>query len=415
MKDSRETERLVSAYLDTLSVPDGAKVDEKVLTDALASMQKTIRQQAAHTSRLTWRTIMTSRASKLAAAVVVIAVVLSFTVFDIFTKPAWALEQAIEALNGLRAVHMTGAFPGSTAEIWMRCNPAQTQSTDVMIQWSYGATTWVKDGSTYHYEAGQNKVYVEPAVTAGTSPWLGPELLELLGKADGAQVLRGKDPATGRDCITLVSSIWDVQGPKTFVIEFDAQTKLPVSFKQWPNLDRSGPPAFEAFKITYHKELPDRLFEARIPGNANHAEKPLTIPDENVGVLSDPDDGISTESLSQQEACEQVLRATYQAVIDGDLPQLKRLCPLCRNRGDDFLRSFVLRAGKNDQVVEIVKIGQIFKTGQTKLGPIVAVPAIVRCKDGTKVEEKMIVQFRAIAGKSSCVVHGPYGLPREIE
>jgi hypothetical protein len=45
----------------------------------------------------------------------------------------------------------------------------------------------------------------------------------------------------------------------------------------------------------------------------------------------------------------------------------------------------------------------------------VAVPAIVRCKDGRRVEEKMTVQFRNIGSKPSCVVHGPYGLPREIE
>jgi DNA-directed RNA polymerase specialized sigma24 family protein len=34
---------------------------------------------------------------------------------------------------------------------------------------------------------------------------------------------------------------------------------------------------------------------------------------------------------------------------------------------------------------------------------------------GRKREDKMIVQFRNLGGTSSCVVHGPYGMPRELD
>ena len=66
-------------------------------------------------------------------------------------------------------------------------------------------------------------------------------------------------------------------------------------------------------------------------------------------------------------------------------------------------------------IVEIVKIGQIRRTGHSPLGPVAAVPTVVRLKNGKKIEEQMIVQFRQVGGAWSCVVHGPYGLPREIE
>jgi len=416
MSELRDTERLVGAYLQGLPVPEGPKVDEKVLPDALMAMQRTLGQRAAHTSRQTWRTIMTSHKTRWAtAAAAMLLVVLAITVFDRMATPAWALEQAIEALRDFRAVYIEGAFPGTRAEIWMRSNEAGTQSTDVMIRWGHGAITWVKDGSTYHYEPGQDTVYSEPAITAGASPWLGPDLLDALGKAKGSRILEGRDAATGRARATLVSSIWDVQGPKSYVVEFDAQTNLPVWLKQWSNLDRSGPPAFEAFKITYYKDLSGDPFQPDLPGRPAYVEKPLTIPDENVGLLSDAEDGMAADGLTQQEACERILRANYQAVIDGDIRQLKRLAPLCKGIGDDLLRSLVLRTGKADQIAEIVEIGQILRTGQSKLGPIAAVPVVVRLKDGTKVEEKMIFQFRTVAGRSSCVVHGPYGLARGIE
>ena len=245
--------------------------------------------------------------------------------------------------------------------------------------------------------------------------WLGPELLEMLSTAESAQTVRGKDPATGRDRIMLMCSMTDVHGAQSWIIEFDLASKLPVAFKQWQNLDRSGPPAFEAFKITYYEDLPDDMFNVRIPGNPTRVEKPLTIPEETLGLLTNPQDGISTEGMPQQEAAAAAVRTLHQAVIDQDLEQLKKICPLCQGWGDEFLRKVIFKPGRDDRIEEIVEIGAISKTGRSKVGRIAAVPVTVRLSNGKKVAEKVIVQFREIAGRPSCVVHGPYGLPYEVE
>lgn len=415
MSDSEKTERLVHAYLANLPTPDGAEVDGKVLPDALTTMQRTKNEQAAVTSRITWRTIMTSKASKLAVAAIIIAVALSLTVFDGLTQPTWALEDAIEALKDFGAVHMVGTFPGGTAEIWMRANATKTQSTNVVVRGSHGAITWTKDGATYHYEPSQNTVYYEHALTVGMAQWLGPELLEMLSTTENAEVVRGRDPATGRDRVMLLCSMIDVHGAQSWMIEFDVASKLPVAFKHWQNLDRSGPPKFDALKVTYYEELPDSVFKIQIPGHPAHVQKPLTIPDENIGMLSNPKHGMATDRMTQQEAAERIVRAMFEAVIDDDLDQLKQTCPVCEAWGDEFLRSVILRTDKDDRIVEILKIGQISETGHSKLGLIVALPISVRRQDGVKAEQKVIVQFRELGGTSSCVVHGPYGLPREIE
>ncbi|MDT8300113.1 MAG: hypothetical protein RQ760_01435 [Sedimentisphaerales bacterium] len=362
-----------------------------------------------------WRIIMKSNVSKLAAAIIIIGIVLSFFALEKFSSSAWAIEQTIEALRDLRAIHMIGTFPGGTAEIWIRANKIGTQSGDVIVRGSHGAVTWIKDGSTYHYEPSQNTVYFENAVTVGFSQWLGPELLEMLSKVDGAKIMRGRDPATGCQLATLLCSLLDSNGPQSWIIEFDIKTKLPISLKQWSNLDMSGPPAFHAFKITYYEDLPDSLFEVNIPGNPVYVEKPLAIPDENIGILSNPKKGISAEGLNRQQACEQIIQTMYNAVIEGDLDELKKLAPLSENWGDEFLNAVILRTGKVDRIVEVVKIGQIFKTGDSKIGQIVALPVVFKRVDGSIVEQNMIVQFRQLGGESSCVVHGPYGLPRELE
>ena len=415
MSESRKTEHLVSTYLANLRTPDGADVDGKVLADAVMTMRRTRDQRAAETGRITWRTIMMSRAGKLATAAVIVAAVLSLTVFDTLTKPTWALEDAIEALKNFRAVHIVGAFPGGTAEAWIRGNDAGTQSTDVVVRGSHGAITWTKEGSTYHYEPGQNTVYFEDAVTIGMTPWLGREMLEMLGTTETARVIRGKDPATGRDRVTLMCSLTDVHGPQSWIIEFDKASKLPVAIKQWPNLYRSGPPSFDAFKIIYYEDLPDDIFNVPIPNDARYVEKPLQIPEETVDVLSDPRDGMPTEGMTQQEAARKTVQALYRAVIDQDIKTLKTISPLCRNWGDEFLRKIVCKPNKDDRIVEVLEIRPIGKTGQSPLGPIAAVPVILKLTNGKKVQEQMIVQFRTLGGQSSCVVHGPYGLSRPVE
>jgi len=412
MKPENEVERFVAdTGLDT-----HAERDREILRDVLRAHDDFQQRRSQLRQPQTWRTIMRDHSRKLAtAATVLLAVVLFFAVSDWMTKPAWALQDAIDALKDFRAVHIVGAFPGGTADVWIRANTSKTQSSDVVVKGSHGTITWTQDGATYHYEPNQNTVYYEHALTLGVTQWLGPELLEMLSTAQNVEVVRGKDPATGRDRVTLLCSLIDVQGAQSWIIEFDVASKLPVAFKQWGNLDRSGPPRFDALKVTYYEDLPDSVFAVHIPGQPVYVQKPLTIPDENIGVLSDTRDGLSAEGMTQQEAAERAVRTMFQAVIDGDLATLRKMCPLCKNWGDEFLRSVLLKTGKNQRIVEILKIGPISETGHSKLGPIVALPIAVQRQDGLRAEQRVIVQFRTLGGVSSCVVHGPYGLAREIK
>lgn len=94
------------------------------------------------------------------------------------------------------------------------------------------------------------------------------------------------------------------------------------------------------------------------------------------------------------------------------------LCRIYEKYRDSLLKVAVAllndRSGAED-VLHDVFVGFAQTTGHSKLGPIVALPISVRRQDGVKAREKLIVQFRQLGGVSSCVVHGPYGLPQEIE
>lgn len=415
MSDPRNAERVLQAHFANLPTPDAGNVDEKVLADALTTMQRVKNRYAAPPSRLTWRRIMTSRLGKVAIAGLVLAVVASYGIFDSLSGPAWAIDQTIEAVKEYRAVHLVGTLPGRTFESWMRSNKSGTQSQECVGRDSNGGIAWVKNGWTYLYDPGPNTIYVEHAITQGFSQWLGPEFLEMFAKAKGAELFYGKDPATGRERVTLQCSLIDVDGPQSLRVEFDVVSKLPVSFTCWRNLDRSGVPECDATRITYYKDVPDSLFDVHIPGDPPQVAKPLTIPEENAGLLADPADGMVVGDLSQEEAAEKIVRSDYQAVIDGDLARIRQLSPLCRNWSDEMLRAVICKTGRTNRIVEILKVGPIDTTGESRLGPLVALPAVLRCADGTKIEEKMIVQFRDAGTKPSCVVYGPYGLARELE
>jgi len=413
MRPAKDVKRLIK----NVPIHTNIQKDDEVLNEVLNVLETSKQAHSAGVEPSIWRIIVKSKASKFVAAIIVVVVVVSFFAFESLTSPTWALEQSIEALKDYGAIHLVlvGDFPGGKTEIWMRANKSRSYSTDVVVKGGHGAITWTRDGSTYHYEPGQNTIYFEEALTIGMAQWFGPKLLELLASAENVKVIHGKDQETGRDRVIMKCSMIDVLGPQSWIIEFDVASKLPIAYKHWQNLDRSGPPSFEAFKVIYYETLPDSIFEVRIPDDAKYVEKELKVLDETLEGLDNPEDGISAEGMTQQEAAGKVVRVLYQAAIDQDIDGLKSICPMCRNWGDEFLRKIVFRSDKEDRITEIVEIGQICKAGHSRLGTIVAVPTVYRQANGTRVAEKMIVQFRQLDGESSCVVHGPYGLPRELE
>jgi hypothetical protein len=386
--------------------------DAKVLDDVMKAMEESKKQPAIKPN--IWGIIMQNRITKYSSAAAVLIVLLYLFTGNL-GRTAWAFEQAIEAVKDYKAVYMEGTLPDGAFECWGRTDETGEQSSDFTVKTSNGIIAWVKDGSTYFFIPAEDKVYYEKGVTTGFSQWLGSDLLEMLGSIKSTKVMYGKDSKTGRERVTVMSSFIDVTGPKSFIIEFDSETKLAVSLKQWDNMDRSGKPAFNASKIIFYKKLDNSLFKVNIPGNPDYVEKPLTIPDENVGLMSNPNHGVSVERLTEQQSCEKILTDMYRAIIAGDIPTIKKLCPVTASLDDEFIRSFIIKTGKNTQMVELISIGEISKKGHSKLGIIASVPVFSKRKDGIKMEDIMIVQFRNLGGVPSCVIHGPYGVSQQVK
>jgi hypothetical protein len=416
MSNIKDTEHLVEAYLDNLRTPDDASVDERILTDAVVTMRKTTNEQSFPLNRGVWRIIMKSKVTKLAATVIIVGGVLFVTLFGKLAKPAWALEQAIKALQKYKAINAVCVEAGGVVyDCWARAEPSGECSDEIIMRGGNGTVVWVKDGKTYFYNPQANTVEVENAKTAGFGPWLGPELFELLSKANDSRTVYGKDPSTGRDRVIMTGSITSITGPISCSCEFDVETKLPVSFSQWDNLGRNGAPKISLVKITYFEKLPDSYFTVEIPKNAIYKERPIVIPEANLGLLGNSGHGIPTEGLTQEQACRKILEQLYQAAIDGDLRTIRKLSPLTETWSEELLKAVICPEDTDKRLVEVVEIGSIAQWGSSKLGHIAVVPTLLKTKDGRVWQEKQIIQFLRIDGKESCVVYGPYGIASEVK
>ena len=335
-------------------------------------------------------------------------------VLNHFTSSAWAIDQAIEALEKYKAVRMTGYITAggspAPAEIWARADPAGKRSGECLAR-SDSFTAWVKDNKTYVYDHARNTVLVDPAITMGLSPWLGPKLLTTLSKVPDFKAIEGDDPATGQKRILVTASLEGAMGPQSFLIEFDFGTKLPVSMKHWLNLNQHGAPDFALDKLVYFEDLPDSAFRFEPPPGVRFVEKPLTIPDANLPMLNNPRNGIRVDALTRDEACRELLGQFWAALLQNDLTRVRQLCPVTETWPDRLLRDVLAE----DDVVELLQIGAIEKEGQSKLGPLALVPSRVRCQDGTVREIKIVVQFRQTGQATFCVIHGNYGYPVEVK
>lgn len=238
-----------------------------------------------------WRIIMKSQITRLAAAaLVIVAVALSVTIFNSSTSTVWAIEQSIEAVSRYNAVVIegldtertwkeSGSLEQRPFKSWAVANEDRTMIekyrhdvNGIPILTTNGKKTW-------RYDLQTNTVHVENRPYIASECWCGSQFLEqiksFLGESIPLEVTYGKDPATGKRRAFLKISWLEERynGPRSMWIEFDVESKLLVSFKQWENANWEGPATLVVEKITYHKNLPDDLFEFKVPEGATVIEQ----------------------------------------------------------------------------------------------------------------------------------------------
>ncbi|MHC4351516.1 MAG: hypothetical protein ACYS0H_02250 [Planctomycetota bacterium] len=353
-----------------------------------------------------------------AAAVIVIGLGMAVYVIDRATTPVWAIEQSIEAMENYRGVHYSGTISMSWENVfrglgvqelpelpesqgqfqmWAQADEKLSRSSrvkmllpDNVVISGRKLQSYIKlgDGTTYDVQGDHMKI----------DPWPTSELLRILKEnTDSWAELHGRDAATGKDRIFV--EYGSSAENKSWKFEFDSKSKLLVSLKQWGDSDsHKGLPIFDIRKIVYFEQLPDEIFEIDLPDSSKIIA--VNTP------LYDPNYGMSAEGLTREQACRRILKEFWLKVREQDLDGIRKLFPYSANWSDEVLRS---NLGYDRRPIKLLEIGQI---SEGTIGPVA--PCTVRLGN-EKLIVDMIVMFREIDGKSSCVVHSNKGGPRPLE
>ncbi|MFH1614644.1 MAG: hypothetical protein ABIG61_06140 [Planctomycetota bacterium] len=409
MKVGKNIEKVIRK-LD-LSLDINTKTDEAVLSKLLRAQEKTKQTKLAAIRPDIWRIIMNKPITKLAtAAAVILIAVLAITFLDKAVTPAWAIEDTIKALENIYSIKISGNAVDSSTQskgkyvLWALPNEDSTESAETRFEIpEHQISVVTKAGITYTHLFEENTVYIAERKNIVINPWLGSKFFHVIKKlAENWEISYGKDEKTGRDSI-FAKCIY-VPKSKSWWFQFDAETKMPVSFKQWENINFTGKPQFYAERIEYNPELPAGIFEFKIPEGAKVVKLQQKLPE----YLNDPNCGILVEGLSDEEACLMIVEDYLRALIDGDWEYLAQLRPICN------AENWELKHKRNeDWPIEILEIGQPSHEKGCSIGPVV--PYTVKYSDGQIKNIKLIVKIRNIDGSKSCVIAGTYGGTKDFE
>jgi len=135
--------------------------------------------------------------------------------------------------------------------------------------------------------------------------------------------------------------------------------------------------------------------------------------DQRIQLLDDANNGISAEGLTKQQAAEEIAREYWQYIIENDLEKAKKVYPSNSLYSAEEVEKRYHKYFGDSLPSEFLELGKLYVENNCGLGEIL--PCILMFEDGRKREVKIIIRFRNIGGKSSCVIAGHFGYPVEID
>jgi len=183
----------------------------------------------------------------------------------------------------------------------------------------------------------------------------------------------GKDPETGRYCVfvTLIGPAVDTAC--YWKLQFDVETKLPLRAGVWWSENYEGEPHFDYTSIEYGGELPEGCFDFDIPEGTQVVDcrELRTRLEENAN------SGVLVTDMSTGDACRKVVEEYWQAVINNNWEEIKRIRPPADNISLEKLRSLY----NENQPVELLNIAGMNHLDDP--GTFAEVTCVVKMKDDT--------------------------------
>ena len=256
-----------------LHIPTSAGLDEKIRVEiARASVGKNENIPA---KPVLWRIIMKSNITKLAAAaVIIVAVVLSISLWDKSLPTAYAIDQTIEAMRNVSTVHcFINTFTGERMELWSKVNP-ETGENEYFYMDGPDTIVISSPDETYMYKESQNVViHLKGGGHVVSDIHLGRFIEDMV---DAAKSINGKVQIKSLDIDGEKPAILLVIETDEMILEskVDSETKLPMSMIMKPKGDpKPGQIGQSIEDFSFNEPLPEGIFNFEIPEGAQVIEQ----------------------------------------------------------------------------------------------------------------------------------------------
>ena len=344
-----------------------------------------------------WRIIMKSNITKLAvAAAIILITALGITILEKSTKPAYAIEQTIEAMKHITTAHIFYTdWDDKKGEMWFKLDP----NTSKVISLYGGDEDFVnisEPNRSYFYRKKANLVEVydrqlahsdlvfrnilEKAAEWGTSAGVG-ESVKMYGYTD---------PNSGENFIMISLK----SKTQEWEIAVNPETKLPARLNALRSDNMSGT-CKSIDKIYYNEAIPSELTNFEIPPGTKV-----------VNGDPDPNSGISTAGITNEQAAAQIAEEYWNAAINGDWERVAKLRPW--DGGADFWK----KSYSKNPPIELVEVGTPY---QERGCSGLLVPCVVKFTNGKVFEIILVTDFREMKGRSFCFIPATWGKNREIK
>lgn len=367
-------------------VETGRELDHRTLTDALSAYDKSCEQvHRSHRPCLARLAI---------AAAIVLAVILGIVLFDGPNGSAYAIEQTMAVLKSITTIHVVGTdWDGNRYEAWNKVDPVtggvvwcsidQTPSGYKIASRPDGSCVWDEDGNVVRYS---NQVIASNDFRYTRVFEQIAEKMGRLSEDDRITIQAERDPANGRSLI-VIHVVTQIQDYRIYV---DAESKLPVRLV-FDRADNMQQIAMSVDEIHYNVPLPEGMFDFEVSREWYR----------DWSRLDDPAKGLAIGALTPEQGAVRTAKAYWQAVIDNNWVYADQLRPVADWKSDYH----------KDRPAELIDVGAPRRQrGCTGL----VTPCVVRFRNGRLVTVELVINYREIAGRRSCIIVATWGWPKVL-
>ncbi len=297
-----------------LRLMTGGALDQRILADASAALASAHSISLDAPSPGVWRIIMSSKWTKLAAAVLFAVTVGIVTFHREWTTAAYALEDTIQANLGLRSLHIrVDSAGGDSWEIWaefgddgqlrrLRINAPKSDDGDKQIVWQDDkAEVWFKSkGSVLVLRDKQSFEKMAKELAEFDPKIIVQQLYDAQSK--GKAKIETQKPSDDAKSITLVVSFTD-SPDKQEIYRINAKTKLVQQLKKYHLVKGEFVLTDSIDFLEYNQEIAAATFVLDVPANVTRTD------------WTTQEVGLPKGTLSDKQIAVKVAREFFEALI----------------------------------------------------------------------------------------------------